>query len=197
MTTHPASHQHELLSLCMPFLNRAKDLTAGSETEFWLNHHYGINSDFYRKVARLIRLGVEIEGWAANIEIAGRHYRRSRLAEPSANTYWFSITAVYMNSRMDAQGAPQHTAEDAFRGDYHSHPYGELNMVIPLNKEAELAGPSGWCHAGWTAPAPGSAHYPETRGGAIIALFFLPAGRISYDVKPTEPHSNVHFNATS
>ena len=37
------------------------------------------------------------------------------------------------------------------------------------------------------APDPGSHHYPESKGGAVIALFFLPAGRISYDI--TAPDS--------
>nr|WP_244470378.1 DUF4863 family protein [Microvirga vignae] len=35
-----------------------------------------------------------------------------------------------------------------------------------------------------TAPDPGCRHYPEVRGGAVIALFYLPAGRISYDFTP-------------
>lgn len=34
-----------------------------------------------------------------------------------------------------------------------------------------------------TAPDPVSRHYPEVRGGAVIALFYLPAGRISYDFR--------------
>ncbi|WP_249142677.1 DUF4863 family protein [Bradyrhizobium sp. AUGA SZCCT0160] len=29
---------------------------------------------------------------------------------------------------------------------------------------------------GWTAPDPSSRHYPEDRIGAVIALFYLPAG---------------------
>jgi Domain of unknown function (DUF4863) len=41
----------------------------------------------------------------------------------------------------------------------------------------------GWQGPGWTAPGPGSRHYPEVKGGALIALFYLPAGRISYDFK--------------
>ncbi len=59
-------------------------------------------------------------------------------------------------------------------------------MVIPLNDGAMLGGPNGWCGAGWTAPSPGSHHYPEVKGGAVIALFFLPAGRISYDIQAPE-----------
>jgi hypothetical protein len=57
-------------------------------------------------------------------------------------------------------------------------------MVVPIDPGAQLAGPDGWCGKGWTAPAPGSHHYPEVRNGALITLFFLPAGRISFDIKP-------------
>ena len=71
-------------------------------------------------------------------------------------------------------------SEDVYRGQYHLHPYGEINCVIPLTPSAQIMGMSGWQGAGWTSPGPGTHHYPEVRGGALVALFFLPAGRISY-----------------
>jgi hypothetical protein len=177
--TRLSSRKDELIARCLPFLDEVKDMTTGTEVEQWLNTKYGTHSEFYQDLARLIRIGVEEEGWAANIEIAGRKYRRARLVEPSERTFGFSITTVYMDSGGNNQSNP----EGSFRGDYHSHPYGEFNMVVSLNEGAALAGPNGWCYGGWTAPAPGSHHYPETKGGAIIALFFLPAGRISYNVR--------------
>ena len=48
-------------------------------------------------------------------------------------------------------------------------------------------GMSGWQGAGWTSPGPGTHHYPEVRGGVLVALFFLPAGRISYKAGPEAP----------
>jgi hypothetical protein len=173
------STRDQLVERCLPFLAEVKDMTTGTEVEQWLNTKYGVDSDLYQDLARLITLGVH-EGWAADVEIAGPKYRRARLVEPTAETFYFSITAVLMDSTANTQGNP----EDAFRGDYHSHPYGEFNLVVPLNEGAALAGPNGWCHGGWTAPAPGSHHFPEAKGGAVIALFFLPSGRIAYDVKP-------------
>lgn len=160
-----------LLERSSALLDEIRDMTPGAAAEAWLNRRYGPGSELYDTLARLITAGVE-EGWAANTEVAGRRYRRSRLCEPNADTRFFSVTAVYMDSR------------DVFRGDYHGHPYGEFNMIVPLDEDAVMAGPNGWCGAGWTAPAPGSHHYPEVKGGAVIALFFLPAGRISYDVVP-------------
>jgi len=174
-----------LIERAIPFLEEVKDMTAGTETERWLNRKYGPESELYQTLARLVRKGVE-DGWAANVELDGPVYRRSRIAEPSEHTRHFSITAVYMDSSGNFQGNPG----DSYRGQYHAHPYGEFNMVVPLNPGAALNGPNGWCEAGWTAPAPGSHHYPEARGGAVIALFFLPAGRIAY--YPAPEGENAH-----
>ncbi|PGH23848.1 hypothetical protein AJ80_02096 [Polytolypa hystricis UAMH7299] len=92
-----------------------------------------------------------------------------------AETRYFSITTVYMET------------EDEFLGQYHQHPYGEINCVIQLSPEAQLMGMSGWQGDGWTSPGPGTHHYPQVRKGALVSLFFLPAGRISYEAKPGMP----------
>ncbi|MFC9840260.1 DUF4863 family protein [Rhodococcus sp. NPDC127530] len=160
-----------LIDRSIPFLDEVKNRTAGGELEGWLNTTYGPGTELYDDLARMVTEGVD-DGWAANVELDGPKYRRSRIASPSEQLNYFSITAVYMNS------------VSRYRGQYHQHPYGELNLVVPLDPGAELAGPRGWCAAGWTAPGPGSHHYPEVRGGALIALFYLPAGRISYDITP-------------
>jgi hypothetical protein len=174
-------HREELIQRSIPFLQEVKDMTPGAEMEKWLNRKYGEGSALYQDLARLIKLGVE-EGWAANQEVDGPNYRRSRIAEPSAETMHFSITAVYMNSK-DAKRFRDEHDDDVLRGQFHGHPYGEVNLVIPVDDGAELKGLQGWQGPGWTAPDPGSRHYPEVKGGALIALFYLPAGRISYDFK--------------
>ena len=174
--TATISYKDQLVARCLPFLEEVRDMTTNTDVEQWLNSKYGVDSDLYKDLARLIRIGVQ-EGWAADVEIAGPRYRRARLVEPCAETFFFSITAVLM----DSTGNTQNNPENSFRGDYHAHPYGEFNMVVPVDEGAALAGPNGWCYGGWTAPAPGSHHYPEAKGGAVIALFFLPAGRISYN----------------
>jgi hypothetical protein len=178
-TEVPDARREALIERCLPFLAQVKDMTTGTETERWLNQTYGPASELFQALAQLVRDGVA-DGWAANVEVDGSAYRRSRIAAPSPRTHYFSITAVYMDSTGNAQGNPG----NAFRGQYHAHPYGEFNLVVPLNPGAALNGPNGWCEAGWTAPAPGSHHYPEARGGAVIALFFLPAGRIAYHPPP-------------
>ncbi|MFD9688981.1 DUF4863 family protein [Kitasatospora sp. NPDC001309] len=160
-----------LVERSIPFLREIKNRTAGKELETWLNTTYGPDSELHTDLSKLVKQGLE-EGWAANVEIDGPHYRRSVIEPPSERTEYFSITAVYMNS------------VPVYRGQFHQHPYGEINMVVPIDAGAELRGPHGWQGAGWTAPAPASKHYPEGRGGGLIALFYLPAGRISYDARP-------------
>jgi hypothetical protein len=182
MTSTPPNEDREaLIQLCVPFLEEVKDMTTNTEVERWLNRKYGPDSVLYQALARLVKKGVE-DGWAANIEIDGPIYRRSRIAEPSERTRYFSITTVYMDSSGNDLGLP----DQRYRGQFHGHPYGEFNMVVPVTPGAALNGPNGWCEGGWTAPAPGSQHYPEAKGGAVIALFFLPSGRISYHPAPQE-----------
>lgn len=163
--------RQDLIDRSIEFLGWFKNHTPGTELEAILNAEYGPGSSTFDTLANLAKIGVA-EGWAANEEVQGVKYRRSRLVEPCAETFYFSITLVYMES------------DAAFRGDYHKHPYGEINLIVPLTPGAEIAGPNGWCSHGWTSPEPGSHHYPEVRGGAAIALFYLPAGRISYDIAP-------------
>lgn len=173
------NHRDALVQRGIAFLHEIQHMTAGTDVEQWLNRERGPGSELYEELSRLVKLGIE-EGWAANVEVTGPLYRRSRICEPSAETLHFSITAVYMDSTGNTQGH----VDGRFRGAYHAHPDGEFNMVVPINQGAALAGPNGWCYGGWTAPPPGSHHYPEAKGGAVIALFFLPGGRISYDIKP-------------
>ncbi len=114
-------------------------MTTSAEVEQWLNTKYGVESELYKELSRLITIGVK-EGWAADVEIAGPRYRRARLAAPYAETFFFSITAVLMDSTDNTQNNP----EGSFRDDYHSHPYGEFNMVFRsmkvLRSQARAAG---------------------------------------------------------
>ncbi|KAK0383398.1 hypothetical protein NLU13_9310 [Sarocladium strictum] len=156
------------------FLQEIQDLTPGKDLEAKLNREYGPGTPYYDDFCSYIRQGLE-EGWVAETEIQGRMYRRGKIATPCAETRFCSITTVFIES------------QEVFRGQYHAHPYGEINCVIQIDKTAELKGMQGWQGAGWTSPGPGTHHYPEARGGALVALFFLPAGRIAYNAEPGAP----------
>src|SRR5262249_13735146 len=129
-------HREELIERSIPFLREVRDMTPSAAMEKWLNEKYGADSDLYRDLARLIKLGVQ-EGWAANQEVDGPNYRRSRILDPSPETFFFSITAVYMDSKDPKHFSDEHD-DEVLRGQYHGHPYGELNLVIPIDEGAEL-----------------------------------------------------------
>ena len=101
---------------------------------------------------------------------------------PCPENLYMSLTAVYFDS------------QEEYAGQYHKHPYGEINCVVPIDETFELEGlPVGenWRGKGWTSPGPGTHHYPRSRGGRGVAFFFLPSGRIAYDAKPGEPQPAV------
>ncbi|KAK7211206.1 hypothetical protein V2G26_018384 [Clonostachys chloroleuca] len=159
-----------LVQRCAEFFAEVQDLTPGQDLEKYLNANYGPGNPYYEDFVKYVRKGInEKEGWCASIEIDGEKYRRSRVSLPKPETRFFSITTVYMNS------------QDVYRGQYHVHPYGEINCVVQIDEGAELKGMKGWQGAGWTSPGAGTHHYPEVRKGAVVALYFLPAGRISFN----------------
>ena len=104
----------ELIQRSIPFLKEVKDMTPGAAMERWLNTRYGPGSALYEDLSRIIKIGVE-EGWAANQEVSGPHYRRSRIHEPSPETFHFSITAVYMDS-MDPRRSRKGTRTKRCKG---------------------------------------------------------------------------------
>lgn len=164
------------INLYFLLLTRPTNRTPGQKLEERLNLKYGPGNPYYEDFCSLIRQGLkDNEGWVATDEVEGPKYRRSKISFPTRESRYFSITTVYMDS------------QEAYRGQYHVHPYGEINCVIQLDPTAELRGMTKWQGAGWTSPGPGTHHFPEVRGGALVALFFLPAGRISYNAEPSDP----------
>lgn len=116
--------------------------TPGKSLEDHLNKSYGPGTPHYDTLASLIKSGLE-EGWVANIPIDGSRYRRSRVSPPTEATRFCSVTTVYM-ATVDG--------EEDFKGQYHAHPYGEINCVVPIDEGAELRGLNGWMGKGWTSP---------------------------------------------
>jgi hypothetical protein len=103
--------------------------TPGKDLEDRLNTEYGPGTPIYEDLCSCIRRGIDKEeGWVTTDEIDGPKYRRSIICRPAAETRFFSITTVYMES------------EAEYSGQYHQHPYGEINCVVQIDKTAELKG---------------------------------------------------------
>lgn len=137
-----------LVDVCSEFFAEIEDLTPGRDLEEYLNKNYNRGNRFYDEICRLIKLGIE-EGWAADTELDGPKYRRSKIVLPSAKTKFFSLTSVWMDS------------QEIYSGQYHKHVYGEINCLIPFDETAEMKGMQGWRSHGWTSPAAGTHHFPQ------------------------------------
>ena len=68
-----------------------------------LNREYGPGNRLYEDMCRYVREGIK-EGWAADVELDGPKYRRSKICLPSPENRFFSITTVYMDSEVEYSG---------------------------------------------------------------------------------------------
>jgi hypothetical protein len=102
------------------------------------------------------------EGWMCANGEKGRRW--GRVIEPSQETGGLSVDVVDLTDLV---------------GSHHSHPTGEVCMVMPVTPEAQFDGTS----RGWCVFEPGSGHYPTVTNGEALILYMLPDGKIDY----TEP----------
>lgn len=124
----------------------------------WLNSDHGVGSDTYRQLERSCREGVE-EGWLCEREAGSIRY--GRVFRPEADLHGFSVDVVDM---------------DDVVGPHHSHPNGEIDLVMPLAGEAKFDGHG----AGWVVYEAGTAHHPTVSDGRALVLYLLPEGSIEF-----------------
>jgi len=99
------------------------------------------------------------EGWLCEREHGGIKFGRPVRRGPA--THGFSVDVVEMGD---------------IEGPHDSHPYGEIDMVMPIDVEAAFDGMA----KGWKVYAPRSAHHRTVRGGKALVLYLLPEGAIEF-----------------
>ena len=124
----------------------------------WLNAEHGPASDSYTGLKAACQQGVA-EGWLCQREGGGIRY--GRVFKPEADLHGFSVDVVDMAD---------------IAGPHHSHPLGEIDLIMPLGGDARFDGRP----AGWLVCPPGSAHHPTVHGGRALVLYLLPEGRIDF-----------------
>lgn len=153
MTTR-AEFQTQIAQLTSQIAGRVLD----ANLDVWLNSEHGVSSATYRQLKASCEAGVAA-GWLANREGGGIKY--GRIFRPSDELHGFSVDVVDMNN---------------IAGPHHSHPNGEIDLVMPLDVDAQFDGrPAGWC----VYPA-GSAHRPTVSNGRALVLYLLPQGKIEF-----------------
>ncbi|WP_245615390.1 DUF4863 family protein [Curvibacter gracilis] len=129
-----------------------------SALDTWLNAEHGADSPTFQTLKQLCLTGVE-QGWLCEREGGGIRY--GRVFKPAEDLHGFSVDVVDMHD---------------IAGPHHSHPLGEIDLIMPLEGEARFDGRP----AGWLVYPPGSAHRPTVSAGRALVLYLLPEGRIEF-----------------
>ena len=131
-----------------------------------LNHDHPSGGVTYQTVFAACQAAIKA-GWMCDREAGGIRY--GRVLKPSPETHGFSVDVVDMQE---------------VAGPHHSHPGGEVDLVMPLEGDAMFDGHG----AGWTVYPPGSDHFPTVRGGRALVLYLLPQGAIQFTGKASTEH---------
>jgi len=123
-----------------------------------LNECFPVQGEVFARIFDGCRAAIAA-GWMCEREGGGIKY--GRVIKPDTELNGFSVDVVDMNS---------------LRGPHHSHPNGEIDLIMPLTAEAKFDG-SG---AGWLVYGPGSAHFPTVTDGRALILYLLPQGAINF-----------------
>jgi len=150
----PEEFRRQIGELTARIAGRALD----SDLDVWLNREHGAGSPTYVALKASCEAGVAA-GWLCNREGGGIRY--GRIFKPAPDLQGFSVDVVDMKD---------------IAGPYHTHPQGEIDLVMPLEGDAHFDDRP----AGWLVFAPGSAHRPTVSRGRALVLYLLPAGQIHF-----------------
>ena len=100
------------------------------------------------------------DGWmCANGSEGGPRW--GRVVEPGPETGGLSVDVVDLSDLV---------------GGHHSHPVGEVCMVMPITPGAQFDGTD----RGWCVFEPETGHHPTVSNGQALILYLLPDGKIEY-----------------
>ena len=150
----PETFRAQIAELCQQIGSRALD----QQLEQWLEQHHGAQTASYQGLRAACIAGTQA-GWLCQREGGGIRY--GRVFKPEADLHGFSVDVVDMAD---------------IAGPHHSHPLGEIDLIMPLGGDAQFDGRP----AGWLVCPPGSAHHPTVHGGRALVLYLLPEGRIDF-----------------
>lgn len=127
----PTHFQENIAELTVQLAGRPLD----ASLQAWLNAEHGPGSITYERLKQACETGVA-EGWLCDREGGGIRY--GRIFKPSADLHGFSVDVVDMKD---------------IAGPHHSHPNGEIDLIMPIEGDAQFDGHP----AGWLVYLPGSA----------------------------------------
>jgi hypothetical protein len=150
----PSEFRRQIAELTAEIAHRPLD----GDLDAWLNTRHGADSATYTALKASCKAGVA-DGWLCDREGGGIRY--GRIFKPADDLHGFSVDVVDMAD---------------IAGPHHTHPLGEIDLVMPLEPGATFDGRP----AGWVVCPPGSAHRPTVRQGRALVLYLLPQGQIQF-----------------
>jgi Domain of unknown function (DUF4863) len=137
---------------------RISGRTLDNRLEADLNAAFPAGGWDFRAIFNVCQVGIEA-GWMCAQEAGSIKFGRVMKAGPI--THGFSVDVVEM---------------PPIAGPHHSHPNGEIDLIMPLVPEARFDGRG----AGWLVYGPGTAHRPTVTDGRALILYLLPGGAIEF-----------------
>lgn len=151
----------EFQALLKPVTDLVSAMAIDSRLAGELKRRFPPGSEVFDRIEKACHQAIA-DGWmCANGEV-GRRW--GRVIEPGEKTGGLSVDVVDLTDLV---------------GSHHSHPNGEVCMVMPITPGAQFDGTS----RGWCVFEPGSAHYPTVTNGEALVLYMLPDGKIDYSDK--------------
>ena len=120
-----------------------------------LNNLYPPGSEVFTEFQQTCEAGIK-QGWMCEQEFGGIKFGR---VIKEVNGY--SVDVVHMTDVV---------------GPHHRHPKGEIDLIMPINGNAEFDNHG----AGWIVYEPNSAHNPTVKNGTALVLYLLPGGEIEF-----------------
>lgn len=148
----------EFRELIAPLTQAISGRPLDDQLSTWLNQQHGTSSATYQQLKAACITGVQ-EGWLCKYEGGGLRY--GRIFKPAEDLNGFSVDLVDMKD---------------VAGPHHTHPEGEIDLIMPLDKGALFDGHP----AGWLVTPAGSAHSPTVSQGRALVLYLLPNGLIDF-----------------
>lgn len=124
-----------------------------------LSQQFPYDGEVCQRIVETCRTAAQ-EGWMCQYEGGGVRY--GRVIKPTADLNGFSVDVVDM--------------ED-LAGPHHSHPNGEIDLIMPISGDARFDGHS----QGWLVYGPETAHSPTVTQGRAMVLYLLPEGKIEFN----------------
>ena len=148
----------EFQTLLKPVTDLVSSMAINAGLAEELNRRFPPGSEVFDTIEKACHEAIA-DGWMCANGDVGRRW--GRVIEPCEETGRLSVDVVDLTDLV---------------GSRHSHPTGEVCMIMPITPQAQFDGTS----RGWLVFEPQTAHHPTVSNGEALILYMLPDGKIDY-----------------